>query len=183
MLTQQTSWRNADKALRNLRKAGSLNLNAIANSNLRELGALIKPSGYYRQKAVRLKAVCNYIRDRHSTLRRFLHVDADALRAELLSMRGIGEETADSIILYAADKPAFVIDAYTKRVIRRVFGIKEDLGYKQLQNYFQGGLAENVGLYKDFHAQIVELGKRYCMAKPVCVGCPLFKACRYGKSR
>ncbi|MCL4363569.1 endonuclease III domain-containing protein [Candidatus Marsarchaeota archaeon] len=181
MLTQQTSWKNVDMALLNLRKGGLLSLDALAGADLHELEIMIKPSGYYRQKAARLKAVCNHIRDKHSTLRRFLNRDVQTLRVELLSLSGIGEETADSIILYAADKPVFVIDAYTKRMVERLFGIWENLKYDALQDYFQSKIVKDVGLYKDFHAQIVELGKRHCRAKPLCGNCPLFTVCRYGK--
>lgn len=181
MLTQQTSWKNVDMALLNLRKGGLLSLDALAGADLHELEIMIKPSGYYRQKAARLKAVCNHIRDKHSTLRRFLNRDVQTLRVELLSLSGIGEETADSIILYAADKPVFVIDAYTKRMVERLFGIWENLKYDALQDYFQSKIGKDVGLYKDFHAQIVELGKRHCRAKPLCGNCPLFTVCRYGK--
>lgn len=182
MLTQQTSWKNVDKALLNLRKSGLLSLDALAGADLHKLEIMIKPSGYYRQKAARLKAVCNHIRDRHSTLRRFLANDVQTLRAELLSLKGIGEETADSIILYAADKPVFVIDAYTKRIVSRLFNILGSLEYDALQDYFQGEIVKDIGLYKDFHAQIVELGKRHCRTKPLCEGCPLFTVCMHRKS-
>ena len=182
MLTQQTSWKNVDKALLNLRKGGLLSLDASAGADLHELELMIRPSGYYRQKAARLKAVCSYIQYKYSTLRRFLNRDVQTLRAELLSLNGIGNETSDSIILYAADKPVFVIDAYTKRMAARLFSIWENLEYDVLQDYFQSALAKDVGLYKDFHAQIVELGKRYCRTKPLCGDCPLFKICKYRKS-
>jgi endonuclease-3 related protein len=184
ILTQQTSWKNVEKAIANLKRAGKLSLKAIARTDTRTLERLIRPSGFYRQKSRVLKRVSSYICGKYSGLNAFFDKRADALRGELLSLRGIGRETADSIALYAADKPLFVIDAYTRRTMHRIDpSVAEDAGYDSLRKYFQDNLEEDVELYQDFHAQFVELGKRYCKAKPVCGGCPLDGVCAYRRSR
>lgn len=179
VLTQQTSWKNVERALANLRRAHALSLESIAHINITKLERLIRPSGFYRQKAARLKGICSYILGNYGTLERFLSQNATALRKELLSLNGVGEETADSIVLYAGGKPVFVIDAYTRRAMHRVAGTSENISYGELQGFFESRARRNVRLYKDMHAQFVELGKRYCKAKPVCEGCPLNSVCMY----
>jgi len=182
ILTQQTSWKNVEKAIANLKKARKLNLRAIASTDTRTLERLIRPSGFYRQKSRRLKHVSTYICNNYGGLDALFNKGRGALREELLSLHGIGKETADSIALYAAGKPLFVIDAYTRRAMHRIDpGVPDDAEYDSLQEYFQGNLKADVALYQDFHAQFVELGKRYCKAKPVCAGCPLTGMCAYGK--
>ena len=183
MLTQQTSWNNVEKAMANLKKADKLGLKAIAHTDTRTLERLVRPSGFYRQKGKRLKHISSYICRNYSDIDMFFNKDADSLRKELLSLNGIGNETADSIALYAAGKPLFVIDAYTRRVMHRIDpGVPEDIDYDSLREYFQENLKADVNLYRDFHAQFVELGKRHCKAKPVCAGCPLGVMCTYRKS-
>ncbi|MGC8538074.1 MAG: endonuclease III domain-containing protein [Candidatus Micrarchaeia archaeon] len=180
VLTQQTSWNNVAKAIAALKSAKKLTLEDICSIKTEELENLIRPSGYYRQKAARLKGLCLHIKRNHSTLERFLSQKKDALREELLSINGIGRETADSIILYAAGKPIFVIDAYTKRILSRAFGMQEDVDYDYLQSMFHERISHSAKLYNDMHAQFVEIGKNYCTkSKPKCAACPLDKICRY----
>jgi endonuclease-3 related protein len=180
ILTQQASWNNVEKAIEGLKSAGKLSLRKIARTDTRTLERLIKPSGFYRQKSRRLKGVASYVCERYGGLGRLFEKDGESLREELLSLNGIGEETADSIALYAAGKPFFVIDAYTRRAMHRIDPkIPEDTCYDLLRSYFQENLDSDIGLYKDFHAQFVELGKRHCKTKPVCRGCPLGGLCAY----
>lgn len=182
VLTQQTSWRNVEKAISSLRDANALSVKAISSIDTKKLEKLIRSSGFYRQKAARLKKLCRHIISEYGSLRKFLSMDADKLRQELLSMEGIGQETADAIVLYAAGKPSFVIDAYTIRAMERIIGKGRRFSYTDLQGYFTERLPRDVELYKDMHAQFVELGKRYCFkTKPLCSECPLAGVCSYGK--
>jgi len=180
ILTQQTSWGNVEKAIGSLKARGMLSLEGIAGSSVAELGEAIRPSGYYRQKAARLIGVCRRIRDEYGTLESFFALGTDELRRELLSMKGIGNETADSILLYAAGRPVFVVDAYTMRIMRRLSSGFEGKGdYESFQRYFMSNTRKSAELYNDFHAQLVELGKRHCKTRPVCKGCPLEVMCGY----
>ncbi len=184
MLAQQAAWRNVEAAILNLKRESRLSLSKIARTDLRRLEWLVRPSGFYRQKSRRLKRVASYLSSRYPDLGALSKVGKDALRSELLSLDGIGKETADSIALYVAGKPTFVVDAYTRRAMHRLRPeIAEDMEYDALQDYLQAGLRKDIRLYKDFHAQFVELGKRYCRAKPACAGCPLGGICAYARSR
>ena len=181
VLTQNTAWKNVEKAISNLEKAGMLSVCAIAGAESKTIEAEIRPSGFYRQKAAHLKGICMHIEE-NGGLSRFFRKDAHELRLELMALNGIGNETADSILLYAAGKPVFVIDAYTKRIMSRVYGISERLGYLSLQQIITNGIEKSIPLYKDFHAQLVELAKRYCRKKPLCGECPLRGFCLYANS-
>ena len=177
ILTQQVAWKNAEKAIENLKNANVLDLCKISNLSLEKLEVYLKPTGFYRQKAKRLKDICSYIsKEYNSNLKRLFNKETCSLRAELLSLNGIGPETADSIILYAAEKPSFVIDAYTKRICERL-QLTHELDYEPLKKFFENSLPKNVEIYKEFHALIVELGKNYCKTKPVCKDCPLSEKC------
>ncbi len=181
ILTQQTSWKNVEKAIDNLKSAGCLDFDKISTMRVATLESLIKPSGFYRQKARRLIGICRSIKRDYGSLKRLFSLEESELRKVLLSYNGIGNETADSIILYAAEKPIFVIDAYTKRAMHRIDPrIKEEISYDQLQSYFESRLEKNLELYGDMHAQFVELGKRYCRTKPACAECPLNDLCEHG---
>jgi len=178
ILTQQTTWKNVEKAIENLKSSHVLNLWKISNLPLWELEVYVKSTGFYRQKARRLKGICRYICSEYNgSLKDLFNQETSSLRVELLSLNGIGPETADSIILYAAEKPSFVIDAYTKRICERL-QLTDELDYESLKRFFENSLPENVEIYKEFHALIVELGKNYCKTKPVCKNCPLNKKCK-----
>ncbi len=179
ILTQQTSWKNVERAISNLRSADSLSIKKISEMETSYLEGLIRPSGYYRQKAKRLSYISKYVVQKYASLNRMFKKNTMPLRGELLSLNGIGKETADSIILYAAGKRVFVIDAYTKRIMSRVYAIKDDIEYDELQSMIISKIPPKIGLYKDFHAQFVELGKNYCKAKPLCSKCPLKRYCLY----
>ena len=183
VLTQQTTWKNVEKAIANLKEADSLSIEGIANARISTLERLVRPSGYYRQKARRLNGVCNTIIREYGTLENMFALRKEALRNVLLSYNGIGKETADSIVLYAANKPVFVIDAYTKRAMSRINPeISEDIDYDSLSRYFEDRIDRKLVLYKDFHAQFVELGKNYCKKRnPLCKKCPLCSICNFGR--
>ena len=158
VLTQQTKWENVECAIRNLRERGLMEAGPLSRMDDEELEKLIRCTGFYRQKAKRLKNISLFFFENPDILER----QEDELRALLLALNGIGDETADSIVLYAAGKPKFVIDAYTKRMCKCI-GFEGD--YRKLQSIFEGALPKDVTLYKEFHALIVEYGKRFCGKK------------------
>ncbi|MBN1383704.1 MAG: endonuclease III domain-containing protein [Elusimicrobia bacterium] len=169
ILTQNTSWNNVEKALANLRKENFLDIYKISRINLKKLQKLIKPSGFYKQKAIRLKNFAISVQNRLKQVR----VLENITREVLLSINGIGPETADSIMLYALGKPYFVVDAYTKRLTDRL-GIFKGKDYDEIQRYFEKNIPRRVNIYREYHALIVELAKRFCRKKPEC-GAPLEK--------
>ncbi len=178
ILTQNTSWKNVEKAIKSLRESGLLSLKNLSKASIAKIRKSVRSSGFYKQKAERLKLFSSYIVLNYGSLEKFFK-KSKRPREELLSIKGIGKETADSMLLYAGKMPYFIIDTYTVRVFSRVFGIKEGLAYDKLQEKVHNLLAGNVPLYQDFHAQIVELAKRFCKKKPLCTACPLAKFCAY----
>ncbi|MGC9099092.1 MAG: endonuclease III domain-containing protein [Candidatus Micrarchaeia archaeon] len=182
VLTQNTAWKNVEKAIKNLKEKNVVSIDRLAGIDLSELESLIRPAGFYRQKAKRLKGLALYIKE-SGGLEKFFQKDEEELRKELLSLNGIGKETADSIILYAAEKPTFVVDAYTRRIMHRIYGIDEEIEYNDLKKYFEKRLEKDLELYKDFHAQFVELGKRFCRKVPRCKECPLRDYCQYASKK
>ncbi len=183
ILTQNTNWSNVEKALSNLRDSDSLSLKSLLKINKKRLAELIRPSGFYKQKAKRLSEFSNYVYKNYGGLDDFFRMDMQSLREELLSLNGIGMETADSILLYAADKPIFVIDAYTKRIISRMLGLPSEPGYLELQSFISSAIRNNLETYKEFHAQFVQLAKENCRKKPICKSCPILNICTYGKNQ
>ena len=174
VLTQNTSWKNVEKALKNLKDLGGLSLNGLRSQSTHELGEKIRPAGYYNVKAKRLKNLIDFIHDQYGgDLTSLLKADTLVLREGLLSIKGIGPETADSILLYAADRPIFVIDAYTHRILRRHGMIEEQATYDELQAFFMDHLPDDIDLFNEFHALIVRTGKEFCRKKPLCPRCPL----------
>ncbi len=165
VLTQQTKWENVEKAIRNLKKSGLMAEEPIAMADLEKLEDHIRCTGFYRQKAKRLKDIAIFFHENPGILDK----PVDELRDILLSLKGVGEETADSIMLYAADKPKFVIDVYTKKMCS-CMGIDGD--YSKLQSLFESSIPRNVPIYKEFHALIVEYGKQFC-GKKKCSECIL----------
>jgi endonuclease III related protein len=182
ILTQQASWTNVEKAISRMKEENALGLRKISKMDKKRLERLVYPTGFYRQKAKRLKGFASYVYQNYKGIDQMFGKDADELRKELLSLDGIGKETADSIMLYAAGKRIFVIDAYTKRIMSRIYGIDEGMEYDKLQRLIASSIKGDVDLYKDFHAQFVELGKNYCKTKPVCLECPVRQNCSYGAS-
>ena len=188
ILTQNTSWLNVEKALNNLKEENILDIKSILETDEKTLKKLIKPSGFFNQKADRILNFSKYINKNYNqNLNLFFDKDIQNLRYELLSLQGIGPETADSIILYAAEKPIFVVDAYTKRICKRL-NIVSDCSYNNIQNYFEKEISKNfskkeiVYIYNQMHALIVFFAKKYCKKKPVCKNCPIKKECYYYKN-
>jgi len=177
VLTQRTNWQNVRRAISALKAEGALDATSIATMDAGRLQELIRPAGYYRQKAARLKAMASWlVRRAGGDPERLADVPTDSVRRELLALRGIGPETADSILLYALARPAFVVDAYTKRLVVRHQLLGPECDYFELKELFELNLPEDVELYKDYHAQLVEVGKRHCRSVPVCAGCPARQA-------
>lgn len=181
ILTQQTQWRNVETAISNMKRAGLMSPEAVSGARITALEKAIRPAGYYRQKSVRVKDITSRIIQEFGSFDNILILGREELRSKLLSYNGIGNETADSIVLYAAGKPEFVIDTYTRRILGRVTRI-EIQDYAGLQDYITSRIAEDVDLYKDFHAQFVELAKRNCRMAPLCDGCPLSDMCAHARS-
>jgi len=174
VLTQNTSWRNVSMVIEALRQEGLLSFAALEALPLEVLAEKIRPSGYYNQKARRLQGLFAAIREDSGSLEDFFKQDTHTLREKLLAIKGIGPETADSIILYAADRPVFVVDAYTYRILLRHDLIAEDAGYEEIQELFLGRLPAEAQLFNEYHALLVRLGKEYCKKNnPLCDGCPL----------
>ena len=182
ILTQQTSWNNVEKAINNLKKENLLDSKKIRDIKNEKLEKLIQSSGYYRQKTKKLKNFMNFLwKNYDGNLEKLFDQPIPKLREQLLSVNGIGKETADSIILYAANKPIFVIDTYTVRIFNRI-GITQEKDYDKLQQLFQKNLSQDAQLFNEFHALIVKLGKDHCKKKPKCDECPLNKECNYKES-
>ncbi len=174
ILTQNTSWRNVVRAIGNLSAASALDAITIHRLSHDELADLIRPAGYFNVKARRLRNFVDHLVQKHrGDLRSLFSSPLESLRAELLSINGIGKETADSIALYAAEKPIFVVDAYTGRVLHRHGLIEEKADYDTIQRLFHANIPVNVELFNDFHAQLVAVGHHFCRKRPVCRGCPL----------
>lgn len=175
ILTQNTSWKNVEKAIINLNKEKILSIDGLAGSGKKRIAGLIKPSGYFNQKAERLKLIAGFFSKEN--IGDFHLRDTGKARESLLDIKGIGPETADSILLYAFDKPIFVIDAYTRRIFSRAGLCSGESGYHCLQEMFQKSLPEKTEIYNEYHALIVELAKQHCMKKPSCKDCPLAGFC------
>jgi len=174
ILTQNTSWANVEKAIANLRAAGALSVSALQEMPQARLAELIRPAGYFNVKARRLKHFVAFVYESFTDdIEAFLDRPAATLREELLSINGIGRETADSIILYAAGKCSFVVDAYTARILRRHGLIGPEDDYESIRELFESSLPQDVALWNDYHAQLVAVGKNYCRPRPRCPGCPL----------
>ena len=174
ILTQNTNWANVEKAIANLKSAGYMAPEALHRIDLTQLAELIRPAGYFNIKAKRLKNFINWLFDDYSgELTNLEAIYTDQLREELLAIKGIGCETADSILLYALGRPVFVVDAYTARITLRHELIEPGADYEQLRELFESNLPEDVRFYNEYHALLVRAGKEFCRPKAKCHGCPL----------
>lgn len=180
ILTQSTAWTNVAKAIRNLKAANSLSPEALRRLSLDELAALIRPSGYYAAKSLKLKALAAWVGEHNDDLVETFAGDTEQLRCELLSVYGIGEETADSILLYGGCKPVFVVDAYTRRIVDRVGMAHGGTGYSDYQALFSFNLPSDVAMFNEYHALLVEHGKRVCRKDPLCPDCCILDVCEHG---
>jgi len=180
ILTQSAAWRNVEKAIANLKAAGALSPEALRRLSLSEIAALIHPCGYYNAKALKLKSLASWLGKYYDdNLNNLFIGDTDHLRHQLLSIHGIGEETADSIILYAAHKPVFVIDAYTRRIISHIGLAPASNSYIAYQTLFMNNLPSDAGLFNEYHALLVCLAKDVCRHHPLCQQCCLNGICRF----
>ena len=181
VLTQATAWTNVEKAIDNLRAADALSPRAVREMDAADLEALIRPSGFFRVKARRLRALCAFIGERFADdIEAMAREPAEALRREMLGVEGVGEETADDILLYALGFPIFVVDAYTRRLFHRLGASAEDARYADLQRLFHAALPRDAALFNEYHALIVRHAIARCRKRaPLCEGCPLSDACQY----
>jgi endonuclease-3 related protein len=180
ILTQSAAWLNVEKAIANLKAAGALSPEALRRLSLTEVARLIHPCGYYNAKALKLNSLAHWLGEHYDDdLDRLFANNTDHLRRQLLSIHGIGEETADSIILYAANKPVFVIDAYTRRILSRIGLAPNSNRYAAYQTLFMSNLPADTGLFNEYHALLVCLAKDVCHHHPLCPRCCLNNICRY----
>src|SRR5579859_6134629 len=175
ILTQNTTWTNVERAIANLRRERLLSPRAMERVSPAHLASLIRSSGYFRQKAKKLKAFIRFLRDEYSgSLKRMFQTPTAELREKLLGVHGIGPETADSILLYAGGKETFVVDAYTKRILFRHGWVGDTATYEEMRTLIQSHLPRGVSRYNEFHALLVTVGKNWCRPRePRCSECPL----------
>ena len=174
VLTQNTNWSNVERAIANLRRAGVLDARKIDRLSHEQLAEHIRPAGYFNVKARRLKNLVHWFCTEYDArLESLGELPIDRLRAELLSVNGIGRETADSIVLYALDKPTFVVDTYTYRVLTRHGCIYPESGYEEIKDYCERNLPTDTAMYNELHALLVQVGKNHCKPRPKCEQCPL----------
>lgn len=182
VLTQHTAWGNVEKALVRLKANGSFSVEGLLAMPEGDLAECIRPAGIYRVKARRLRALLRFLADRCAGDVAQLGRIA-GLREALLTVEGIGPETADCIMLYAAGQPSFVVDAYTRRIFARLGLIDGGMGYEDIRAFFMAHLPKDAALYGEYHALIVVLGKAFCRPKPLCSACPLREMCGYATER
>lgn len=174
ILTQNTSWQNVERAIARLKEEGLLSPEGLFHLHESDLAALIRPSGYYHVKAKRLKSFLSFLMGTYNgSMDDMFRQDLWPLREQLLQVHGIGEETADSILLYGGRKAIFVVDAYTRRILTRARIIDNDCTYGTIQELFMDNLPRDHRLYNQYHALLVHTGKHYCRPTPRCAGCPL----------
>lgn len=174
ILTQNTNWGNVEKAIHNLKDAKALNAKKLHEMPADGLAALIRPAGYFNIKAKRLKAFIDFLVENYrGSMEKMKAEETSTLRKRLLSVNGVGPETADSILLYALEKPVFVIDAYTKRILSRHGIMNLDGSYEEFQALFHSSLRRDIRLFNEYHALLVKAGKLYCKPRPRCEECPL----------
>ncbi|MCK4913503.1 MAG: endonuclease III domain-containing protein [Planctomycetes bacterium] len=174
ILTQNTNWTNVEKALANLKSADLLDAEKLHHLDSEKMAALIRPAGYYNIKTKRLKNFLSWLFEKYNgQLSSLENLSTACLREELLTINGIGKETADSILLYAFEREIFVVDAYTARIAIRHGLIDSDADYERLSELFQSNLQQDVKLFNEYHALLVQVGKNFCKPKPNCSDCPL----------
>ena len=181
ILTQNTSWTNVEKAIENL-KRHPFSAEDLFDLEAEEMAGRIKSAGYFNVKTRRLKAFLGYFLERYDgSLEAMKRVPLEFLRSELLTVKGIGQETADCILLYALGRPIFVVDAYTRRIFGRLALLDAEAPYQEVQGTISDALPEDVELFNEYHALVVVLGKDICRPKPRCESCPLASMCPYGR--
>ncbi len=178
VLTQNTAWRNVEIALDNLRAQNLLTWPSLLRKSADELQVVIRPAGFYRRKAACILSICRWLEGKQG-IEEIKQYDSIGIRKMLLSIKGIGHETADAILLYAFEKPAFVIDKYTHRIVCRLAGNTQVFNYHDLQAGFVKQLGEKMMVYQEYHALIVAHAKVHCKKTPDCLSCPINQSCSY----
>lgn len=174
ILTQNTAWTNVERAIEQLRRANALSFSALRDMPIHKLEQLIRPAGTFRVKALRLKAFVDVLWEQHGgSLQELFAGSVERVRTRLLAIHGVGPETADAILLYAAGKASFVVDAYTVRILRRHFLLDDTAKYDDVQAMFHRALSPDPRMYNEYHALLVAIGKRHCRPTAKCDGCPL----------
>ncbi len=174
ILTQNTAWANVERAIERLKRADCLTWTTLRDLPEKRLAGLIRPAGTFRVKAARVKAFIDVLwRQHEGSLESLLSGDLDAARRRLLAIPGIGPETADAILLYAGIRPVFVVDAYTRRILRRHFVISPEADYETTRRLFEQSLPQDAVLYGEYHALLVAVGKKHCRPRASCEGCPI----------
>jgi endonuclease-3 related protein len=182
ILTQSAAWGNVEKAIANLKEANALSPKTLRSLSTPKLAKLVRPCGYYNAKALKLKSFAYWLGNHHhDDLGKLFASSVDELRQQLVSINGIGQETADSIILYAAAKSSFVIDAYTRRIISRIGLAPAKNSYAAYQALFMEHLPADAALFNEYHALLVYLGKKVCRPRPLCPQCCLNELCQFSK--
>ncbi|WGS64956.1 endonuclease III domain-containing protein [Marinitoga aeolica] len=181
LLTQNTNWNNVEKSLDNIKKRNLMNPESLYYLPINELEELIRPSGFYTVKAKYIKNLLEWFKTYNFSFEVINKKEKEILRNELLNIKGIGKETADSILLYAFNKLSFVIDAYTKRMFSRL-GLNIKVDYDTYKNFFENNLPKDIMLYKNYHGLIVEHSKNICKKKPLCENCKLKFLCKTYKT-
>ena len=176
VLTQNAAWTNVERAIANLKKAKALSPQAIVKAHPKRLAAWLRPSGYFNIKAQRLKSMCRWLMEQGG-VRKLTRLTTHDLRHALLHVHGVGPETADDILLYAFNRPVFVIDAYTRRIFARLGLIAGDEHYETLRHRFESELESSAPLFNEYHALIVAHGKDICKKRPLCGNCCLAEKC------
>jgi endonuclease-3 related protein len=178
VLTQNTAWINVEKAITNLKNADALTAEAIVTTHHNRLARWLRPSGYFNIKAKRLKNYCRWYLQQ-GNFNSLSTLETGELRAQLLSINGVGPETADDILLYAFERPVFVVDAYTRRLFTRLGYLRGDEDYETMRAMFEKKLTSDALLFNEYHALIVNHGKDICKTKPQCDNCCMSDTCRY----
>jgi endonuclease III related protein len=181
ILTQNTNWSNVEKAIDNLKQQELCNAQAIVELETDQLAQLIRSSGYFNQKALRLKNIASWYLEQ-GAVNGLSQFSQSELRQQLLNLKGVGDETADDICLYAFNHPLFIIDTYTRRIFSRLSLLEYEHSYNRLQQLFHQHLPADAAHYQQFHALIVSHAKQHCRKKPVCADCPLEVSCEYDKA-
>jgi endonuclease III related protein len=182
ILTQNTSWVNVEKAIKNLKAANALDHKKLLTMEHNDLAGLIRPSGFFNVKSRRIRSFLKWVEQHfNGSLENMFIADWLELRDELLMIEGVGPETCDSILLYAGNKPSFVVDSYTNRLFRRLGLLQGAETYQQVREAFMLNLPAEVWVYNEYHALIVEHCKRFCRKKPLCTDCPLNNTCMFCK--
>ena len=174
ILTQNTAWTNVENAIANLKQRRLLRPRAMLDCPTETLEDAVRPSGYFRQKAKRVRLFCEHLAAHYGgSMKRMARRPLGELREELLALNGIGPETADDILLYACEKPVFVVDAYTRRIFSRHGLVPPEIGYEALRAFFEDRLEPDASLFKEYHGLLVWTGKDFCRKTPRCDACPL----------